>query len=181
MNFTRISFLLISLFLLTTAANFAQKASQSRQYELCGDPHSDCQTAHNFGAGLPLIIPGELEWMGQYKSQPFYAVIVQSRKVIFESNSHNDNYRDCGGQFTDNERSSLQRLFPSNRVFSSEFGCYYFQHSYTNVKTDYNFLAVYGGKTKVAAEAVLKTVRATGKYPGANIRQMQAVLCNGCH
>jgi len=127
---------------------------------------------------LPIMIPGELEWMGEYKSKPFYAVIVQSRKVI-EGGGPADN--DCGGQFTTAERSRLQALFPSNRVFSSAFGCYYFEHSYMNVNAKFNFLAVYGGETEAAAQNVLKTIKATGKYPGANFRKMQAVFCNACH
>lgn len=156
---------------------YAQKASQSRLYDVCGDTNRACQTSGSFrDEDMPMRITGELEWFGEYKSKPFYAVIVQSRKAI-EGGGPADN--DCGGQFSAAERSKLQKIVPSNRVFSSWFGCYHFDMSYTNVNHAYNFLAVYGGESEAAARTVLKTLK--NQYPGANIRKMQAVFCNGCH
>jgi hypothetical protein len=35
-------------------------------------------------------------------------------------------------------------------------------------------MAVYAGKTRAEAERMLAAVRATGKYPTANLRRMQA-------
>lgn len=160
------------------ASSYAQSASQSQLYDVCGNPKLECKTSGGFDdADLPIKVTGKLEWMGEYKSKAFYAVIVQSRKVIAVSGPEEE----CGGQFTPAERSRLQSSFPSNRVFSSAFGCYYFEHSYTNVNTGFNFLAVYGGETEAAARTVLKAIKSTGKYPGANLRRMQAVLCNACH
>ena len=37
--------------------------------------------------------------------------------------------------FQSSERQNAQTLFPNNRVFSTAFGCYHFEHSYTNVCT----------------------------------------------
>lgn len=158
----------------------AQKASQSRLYDVCGDPSVSCGTSGSFGAeDLPIKITGELEWMGEYKSKVFYAVIVQSRKVIPTQDIANEGDT-CSGQFSASERSDLQEMFPSNRVFSSSFGCYHFEHLYTNVNDKFNFLAVYA-KDNTNARMILKKVRASGKYPGANVRRMQAILCNVCH
>ena len=155
-------------------------ASQKKLYDVCGDPKLAC-TARGFpDEALPIKINGQTEHFGEYKSKPFYAVIVQSRRVVRRSHpAENDYY--CGGQFTASERSELQSLFPNNRVFSSEFGCYTFYHLYTNVNQDFNFLAVYGGASQREASKVLKAVKASGRYAGANIRRMQAVLCQGCH
>jgi hypothetical protein len=35
-------------------------------------------------------------------------------------------------------------------------------------------MAVYAGRTRAQANAMLEKVKATGKYPGANLRQMRA-------
>lgn len=171
--------LLLLAFVMLPVDGFSQKASQSTLYDVCGDPRVKCVTSGSFGeADLPFKITGEPEWMGEYRSKPFYAVIVQSRKAIEGGGPAS---RDCGGQFTSGERRKLQALFPANRVFSSAFGCYYFEHSYTNVNAAYNFLAVYGGETEAAAKTILRQIQGTKKYPGANIRRMQAVFCNLCH
>lgn len=167
------------LFLLFPLTGYAQTASKKQLYDVCGNPKLQCKTSGGFGdSDLPFKVTGKLEWMGEYKSKSFYAVIVQSRKAI-EGGGPADH--DCGGQFTASERSRLQALFPSNRVFSSAFGCYDFEHSYTNVNAEFNFLAIYGGETQAAANIMLKAIKATGKYSGVNIRKMQAVLCHICH
>ena len=113
---------------------------------------------------------------GRVQIEAFYAVILQSRPVIEQTNPAED---ECGGQFTSSERQNAQALFAKNRVFSTAFGCYHFEHSYTNVNYKFNFLAVYGGATESAANAV--RAKALKSYPGANIRKMQAILCNICH
>ena len=162
---------------LSTAVLTAQSASQKRLYDVCGDPSVSCQTSGGFGEeDLPIKVSGELEWMGEYKSKAFYAVILQSRPVIEQKNPAED---ECGGQFTASERQNAQALFPRNRVFSTAFGCYHFEHSYTNVNYKFNFLAVYGGLTEAAANVI--RAKALKSYPGANIRKMQAILCNICH
>lgn len=158
-----------------------RKASQKALYDVCGNPGLACKTSGGFGEeDLPIKISGELDWMGEYKSKPFFAIILQSRKVIRKSHPAEDDYV-CAGQFSAGERANVQKHFPDNRVFSSAFGCYHFEHLYTNVNQDYNFLAVYGGTTRAAATVVLKQVKALREFPDANIRRIQAVLCNICH
>jgi hypothetical protein len=173
MKYLYFSFLLLILSFASNAQDVQTNGA------ICGDPRVRCVTSGKFGdADLPFKIAGELKWMGEYRSKSFYAVIVQSRKAIEGSGPAAN---DCGGQFTANERRRLQAVFPANRVFSSAFGCYDFEHSYTNVNVAYNFLAVYGGETEAQAKQVLNKVKGSGKYPGANIRRMQAVFCNACH
>ena len=47
---------------------------------------------------------------------------------------------------------------------------------YTNVNDKFGFLAVHAGATLNEANKRLAEVKATGRFPGANIRRMQAVL-----
>jgi hypothetical protein len=48
--------------------------------------------------------------------------------------------------------------------------------SYTNVDAKFGFLAVHAGTTLEEARKRLAEVNATGQFPGANIRKMQAKL-----
>lgn len=157
-------------------------ASQKRLYQVCGNPKSKCDAPdlYDDAAELPIQIPGNLKWFGRYKSKPFYAVIVSSRKVIPEGHPADEDAQDCGGDFSRDERDVLQNLFPNNKVFSTAFGCYYGQHEYTNVNYDYNFMAIYAG-TRAEARTLLTRITKLKTYPGSNIRKMQAILCYGCH
>ena len=47
---------------------------------------------------------------------------------------------------------------------------------YTNVNDKFGFLAVHAGATLNEANKRLAEVKATNRFPGANIRRMQAVL-----
>ena len=72
------------------------------------------------------------------------------------------------------ERLAAQALFPAHKVFASrcsEPG----DLSYTNTNQN-RFMAVYAGMTSADANRMLTAVKATGKFPGANIRRMRAVM-----
>lgn len=156
-------------------------AQVERTYEVCGNPQLQCKTSFKFQTNdFPFKVTGELEWFGTYKSKEFYAVILQSRKAVPDPDGL-AGAKQCSGHFTESERRKAQSLFPNNKVFASQFGCDHFQIEYTNVKTDYNFLAVYAGETQKEADELLEKVKASGKFVGANVRKMQVVLCNGCH
>jgi hypothetical protein len=45
---------------------------------------------------------------------------------------------------------------------------------YTNTSRKARFMAVYAGMSLADANSMLAAVKATGKYPGANIRRMRA-------
>jgi hypothetical protein len=47
--------------------------------------------------------------------------------------------------------------------------------TYTHVPPGVAVLAAYAGGTRERATAFLATVRATGRFPGANLRRMQVV------
>jgi hypothetical protein len=97
-------------------------------------------------------------------SETFYAVILKTteRCVI-----------------TEDERLQVQSLFPGSKVFSMRFNCeddVEENVSYTNVNDKFGFLAVYAGRTSKEAKARLEQVKAVGRFPGANIRKMQAMF-----
>ena len=102
-----------------------------------------------------------------FESEPFYAIILKSIKLKGTVN--------CENAVSENERLEIQSLFPNNKVFAlkcSDAGDLY----YTNIAADINFIAVYAGKSLTEATDFLKTVRATEKYKGANVRKMQAQI-----
>jgi hypothetical protein len=144
-------------FLLMTAAAFAdsqgkvqpdpQKACPGfKPHELCFETPKD---------GLARV---------EYLSEPFYAVILKTTDRCMAS---------------EEERLWAQTLFPRSKVFSMRFQCddnIEENITYTNVDSNFGFLAVYAGSTLEAARKRLAEVNATGRFPGANIRKMQAKL-----
>jgi hypothetical protein len=157
-------------------------ASQTKLYEVCGIPDVQCLSAKEFDPqNLPFRVTGNLEMWGEYKSKPFYAIILKSKKAFWDESPMVEG--ECEkGFFTEEERLQGQKLFPQNKVFASDLGCYASnQLYYTNSNKDFNFLAVYAGNNITEANSFLKQVKSVGKFPGANIRRMQVILCYGCH
>jgi hypothetical protein len=100
----------------------------------------------------------------EFRSAQFYAVILRTAAP-------------CG--ISERERLAAQARFPRSKVFALRFGCdddIENNVSYTNVDERYSFMAVYAGATREQAVSFLRRVQATGHYPGANLRRMQAVL-----
>lgn len=100
----------------------------------------------------------------EYHSEPFYAVILKTAERC---------------SLTEKERLETQALFPRNKVFSMRFECGEESEeniSYTNVSGKHAFLAIHAGEKEADATRLLHDVQATGRFPGANIRKMQAVL-----
>ena len=128
--------------------------------QVCGDPAMSCGDANTFQPyDLPFRIPrNAVIW----ESEPFYAVMLKS--VSAKEN--------CEAHVDEAERLQAQALFPRHKVFADrcpEAGTLY----YSGTNSDYRFMAVYAGKTRAEANRVLERVRATGKYPTANLRRMQ--------
>jgi len=99
----------------------------------------------------------------EYSSEPFYAVILKTAARC---------------SIPEKERLQTQGLFPGSKVFSTRFECDDMEEfiRYTNVNDKFGFLAVHAGATLNEANKRLAEVKATGRFPGANIRRMQAVL-----
>jgi hypothetical protein len=101
-----------------------------------------------------------------YETDFFYAVMLKSMRAAEDN---------CDAFIPEAERLAAQALFPANKVFASR--CFEpGDLSYTNTNASQRFMAVYAGSTVADANRMLAAVKATGKFPGANIRRMRAVM-----
>jgi len=152
---------MITIGILFSSQVYAQAGGKARRGKVCSDPTMPCKTTGTFDANdMAFQIPANaVIW----ESEDFYAIILQSVA------SPDDN---CDIFVPEQDRLEAQTLFPRMKVFSSRctMGGSLF---YTNVAPNQQFMAVFAGTTKVQAERMLATVKATGKYPGANIRRMR--------
>lgn len=142
---------------------YAERANKPQAGKVCGDPTLACKTSATFDANeLPFRVPAS---GAIWESEQFYAIILASVGV----------HGDCEVFIPEADRLKAQALFPRSKVFTSRCetsgGLYY-----TNVANDQLFMAVYAGTTKAQAGKMLATVKATGKFPGANIRRMKGVF-----
>lgn len=147
------------------AETFAQKRRPVVQHlSVCGNPTLPCKSAATFEPNeLPFRMPASAVI---YDTELFYAVILKS------INTPNDN---CDIFVPENERLAAQALFPDHKVFSSR--CVEPGHlSYSNTSPKAQFMAVYAGSALADANRMLTAVKATGKFPGANLRRMRAVM-----
>lgn len=100
----------------------------------------------------------------EFRSAPFYAVILKTAETC---------------SVKEKERAEIQALFPANKVFAPLANCDQDPEdtiSYTNVNPKVGFIAVYAGDSLEQAQQFLAAVKQRGRFPGANLRRMQAVL-----
>lgn len=145
---------------LSLSAAAQRKAKLGR---VCGDPAAACKGRENFQAwDLPFdtgknFVIANSEW--------FYGIVLKSKKM--------KDWGDCEKpMFGETERLATQDMFPGRKVFTLncvESGSNY----YTGVNDQTAFLGVYAGRTLAEANAFLKTVQATNKFPGIRVRRMQ--------
>lgn len=147
-------------FFLITAAAFADS-----QGKVQPDPTDSKKACRDFKPHeLCFERPKDDMARTEYLSEPFYAVILKTTERC---------------NVTEEERLQAQALFPRSKVFSMRFQCdenVEENISYTNVDGKFGFLAVHAGTTLEEAKRRLAEVNATGRFPGANIRKMQAKL-----
>ena len=131
---------------------------------VCGNPNVSCPSVLTFEPyDLPFRMPQSAVI---YDTDLFYAVILKSMA------SPADN---CDNYIPEPDRLAAQMLFPNNKVFTSrcaEPG----QVSYSNMSAKAQFMAVYAGLTLAEANRMLTVVKASGKFPGANLRRMRAMV-----
>ena len=159
----------LSVALITTATvmnccdlrTLAQKRRAVQHLSVCGNPNLSCKTSATFEANdLPFRVPKNAVI---YDTELFYAIVL---KTVGTSD------QDCEGFVPESERTETQGLFPDHKVFASrcpEPG----NLSYSNTSSKHRFIAVYAGTTLAEANRMLAAVKATGKFPGANIRRMR--------
>ena len=148
------------------AAISAQKRKTIRHGTICGNPKIPCKTSATFPVNdLPFRIPATANI---YDTDLFYAVILKSISVPDENN--------CVTFIPERERLAAQTLFPDHKVFSSRCAEPGEGLWYTNTSQKARFMAVYAGMTIADANLMLARIKATGKYPNANIRRMRAAF-----
>lgn len=163
-----ISFLLIytfaiGLFCLPTQALAQRGRSKPRRAKVCGDPTLRCKTSVQFEPfDLPFEVP---ENVFIAETEKFYTIVLKSFRVTDE---------ECESKFiSEDERLSTQELFPRNKVFASrcpEPGNLFYEQINYKVR----FMGVYAGRTRTEATKMLATVKATGKFSSAYIKQLHA-------
>ena len=117
---------------------------------------ADARTGHIFGSGWHTDSP--------FLAEPPAITILRSapRCAIME-----------------HHRAALQPAFPDRKVFAQRTFCeddIENNVSYTGVSDSVSFLAVYAGRSRDDADAMLAGVQRSAAYPGANLRRMQAVF-----
>lgn len=151
-------------FLFSESVTLAQRRARQTRNVICFDPTRPCKSAAEFQPyDLPFRIPqNAVIW----DSEPFYAVILKSMRVKDDDYEH---------FIPEEERLAAQALFPDRKVFADRYpeaGSL----SYTGIRFNTRIMAVYAGQTRAEAERMLMRVKATGKFPGANIRRMRAAF-----
>jgi hypothetical protein len=144
--------------------SLAGLASAHAEGKVHADPATPCSQGGFKPHELCFELPSDGVARAEVLSETFYTVILKTteRCVI-----------------TEDERLRVQALFPGSKVFSMRFNCdddVEENVSYTNVNDKFGFLAVYAGRTLKEAKARLEQVKAAGRFPGANIRKMQAMF-----
>ena len=151
--------LMASIF--TAKSATAQRRRPAKHASVCGNPTVSCKTAVTFQPNdLPFRVPKNAVI---YDTELFYAVILKS---VGRSE------QDCDVFVPESERLTTQRLFPDRKVFASRCADPETLF-YTGMNSKHQFMAVYAGSTPAEANRMLQTVRATGKFPSANIRRMR--------
>ncbi len=144
------------------AGTLAQKRRPVvKHLSVCGNPMIPCKTSATFESyALPFRVPKKAVI---YDTELFYAVILKSVGISEE---------DCNVFVSESERLQTQTLFSDHKVFTSrctDAGEMFF----TGMSPKHRLMAVYAGTTLAEAQRMLSAVKATGKFPGANIRRMR--------
>ena len=153
--------IVIALAAASPISSDAQRRVRSRRASVCGNPKLACKTSTTFEPyDLPFRVPKNAVI---YDTELFYAVILKSVGTSEE---------DCDVFVPESERLAAQTLFPDHKVFTSR--CPDVETLfYSNISSKHRIMAVYAGATLTEAKRVLAAAKATGKFPGANIRRMR--------
>jgi hypothetical protein len=160
----RVKSTFMNRFIVAAALSLLGISSAMSQGRIQPDPAKPCVNTASKPHELCFETPKDDVARAEILSEPFYAVILKTaaRCSIPEA-----------------DRADVQKLFPRSKVFSTRFQCdddVEENVAYTNVNEAYGFIAVYAGRTAKEAKARLVEVKATARFPGANIRKMQAKI-----
>jgi len=154
---------------------FALSIQAQTGYPICGNPRTPCQHKDKEFAPYELSfrMPARLRKNTDYKSAPFYAVVLKSYKD-FEAGGEGCD----GGEFStaiETERKQAQKIFPDRKAFAG-YQCpdmAAVQYLSGRKTLDDTFLAVYGGTSQAEAQQVLDKAR--DRSPAATLKRMQAL------
>jgi hypothetical protein len=139
----------------------AQRRRPAKHASVCGNPMVPCKTSATFQPNdLPFRVPQNAVI---FDTELFYAIILKT--VGRDEN-------DCDVFVSEHERLRTQALFPDHKVFASRCADPETLF-YTNTSPKQRFMAVYAGRSAAEANGMLQAVKATGKFPSANIRRMR--------
>jgi hypothetical protein len=140
-----------------------------KKASICGNPLEACKTTATFHPNdLPFRV---LKDAVIIDTVPFYAIILRS--VVGSPDR-------CDDFIPETDRLAAQALFPDHKVFSSR--CTDPENSryedvttrkITNLSDTHRIMAVYAGASLAEAKQFLEKVKATGKFPGANLRRLR--------
>ena len=153
---------IVACLALSFATNTAgQRRRPAGHASVCGNPMAPCKTTATFQPNdLPFRVPKDAVI---FDTELFYAIILTSVGKSEE---------DCDVFVPESERLAAQALFPDHKVFASR--CPDVETLfYSNISPKHRIMAVYAGSTLAEANRLLTAVKATGKFPGANIRRMR--------
>jgi hypothetical protein len=159
-----------SLTTLGAGSVLGQTRRRANRAAICGNPMVACRTSVTFKPNdLPFRVPKNGVIVD---TESFYAIILQSMKV---------NEDNCDVFIPERDRLAAQALFPDHKVFTSR--CFDTENLFytdetaprkgTNISDTHRIMAVYAARTLAEAKRFLESVKATGKFPGANIRRMR--------
>jgi hypothetical protein len=154
----------MNTFAIAAALSLLGISSAMAQGKIQPDPAKPCGNTAFKPHELCFETPNDEVARAEVLSETFYAIILKTAAP-------------CSNPEAD--RADVQRVFPRLKVFSTRFQCdddVEENISYTNVNEAYGFVAVYAGRTMKEAKARLQEVKATARFPGANIRKMQVRL-----
>ena len=128
-----------------------------------------CKTTATFQPNdLPFRVPKDAVIID---TVPFYAIILQSMASPDGS---------CDVFISESDRLAAQALFPDHKVFSSRCtdpeNLFYgdvTNRKGANLSDTHRIMALYAGASLAEAKRFLETVKATGKFPGANLRRLR--------
>jgi hypothetical protein len=142
--------------------------AQTRGGAVCYQPTVQCSASYSFAPyQLPFTIGEKLEFGKTYRSEEFYAIVLKSVKAVEDP--------DCSF-VTEAERLEAQKLWPSRKVFASHLNCPEELILYENIDRNFNFLAVYAGKTLKEAQRVLTQIKAHPSYSQVYLKRMRVIL-----
>jgi len=135
---------------------------------ICHQPTTKCTSAYAFAAHqLGFAIKEKLEWGKSYRSEEFYAVVLKSVKAAGDTR--------CAF-VTEQERLEEQKMWPTRKVFASHLNCPEELVLYENADQNFNFLAVYAGKTLKEAQRLLNQIKVNPRYSQAYLKRMRVIL-----